>query len=117
MIVDQINENNLKFVLKCYRGESRHKLTGEEVWSLLGENWSDFISDTIPDNDYDSEPIEFFDNLNLKEMERCFIIRALEQNGWRQKKAADTLGITPRALNYKIQIYKINCEYWSRKND
>jgi len=45
--------------------------------------------------------------LSLEESERTAIIRALEQAGWVQKEAAPLLGVSRRALNYKIQKYGI----------
>jgi DNA-binding NtrC family response regulator len=43
----------------------------------------------------------------LLETNREAIIEALRSHGWRQDLAAKALGITPRSLNYKIQILKI----------
>ncbi|WP_028575367.1 sigma-54-dependent transcriptional regulator [Desulfonatronovibrio hydrogenovorans] len=51
----------------------------------------------------------------LDESEYKIILDALETNLWIQKKAADQLGISPRALNYKIK--KLGITHWSwRKN-
>ena len=47
------------------------------------------------------------DSLSLENSERQTIIRALEEADWVQKKAADLLGISRRAVNYKIKRYKI----------
>ncbi|MFZ5810574.1 MAG: sigma-54-dependent transcriptional regulator [Thermodesulfobacteriota bacterium] len=47
------------------------------------------------------------DTLSLEESERIAIIRALEKSGWVQKDAAPLLGVSRRALNYKIQKYGI----------
>jgi DNA-binding NtrC family response regulator len=49
----------------------------------------------------DSQP------LSLEESEKKAIIRALEESGWVQKDAAPLLGVSRRALNYKIQKYGI----------
>ena len=46
--------------------------------------------------------------LNLEELERGAIERALRASKGVQKDAADLLGITPRVLNYKIQVLKID---------
>jgi transcriptional regulator with GAF, ATPase, and Fis domain len=43
------------------------------------------------------------------------ILRALEKNLWIQKNAARELGLSPRALNYRIQKLGITHERW-RKN-
>ena len=48
------------------------------------------------------------DTLNLEELERGSIQRALRATHGVQKDAANLLGITPRVLNYKIQILKID---------
>ncbi|MFZ5426225.1 MAG: sigma-54-dependent transcriptional regulator [Thermodesulfobacteriota bacterium] len=45
--------------------------------------------------------------LSLDESEKQAIIRALEKSGWVQKDAAPLLGVSKRALNYKIQKYAI----------
>ena len=47
------------------------------------------------------------ESLSLEESERTAIVRALEQSGWVQKAAAPLLGVSRRALNYKIQKYGI----------
>ncbi|MCU0589545.1 MAG: sigma-54 dependent transcriptional regulator [Syntrophobacteraceae bacterium] len=52
---------------------------------------------------------------SLDEHEKDLILRALEANFWSQKHAAEHLGITPRALNYKIRKFKIVHPHW-RKN-
>ncbi|MEJ2589669.1 MAG: sigma-54 dependent transcriptional regulator [Deltaproteobacteria bacterium] len=51
----------------------------------------------------------------IREQEREIIVRALEDNLWVQKEAARALGITPRALNYKIKKFGISHPRW-RKN-
>uniref|UniRef100_A0A7C4EJ65 Sigma-54-dependent Fis family transcriptional regulator n=1 Tax=Fundidesulfovibrio putealis TaxID=270496 RepID=A0A7C4EJ65_9BACT len=45
--------------------------------------------------------------LSLDESEKQAIIRALEKSDWVQKDAAPLLGVSRRALNYKIQKYGI----------
>ena len=49
------------------------------------------------------------------EEERKLICRALEKNLWIQKDAARELGLTPRALNYRIKKHGITHQRW-RKN-
>jgi transcriptional regulator with GAF, ATPase, and Fis domain len=53
--------------------------------------------------------------LNLEELERTAITIALQRSKWVQKDAAALLGISPRALNYKIAQHKISHANW-RKN-
>ncbi|MEJ5359045.1 MAG: sigma-54 dependent transcriptional regulator [Desulfobacterales bacterium] len=49
------------------------------------------------------------------EQERAMIIRALEESLWIQKDAAKKLGISPRALNYRVRRLGIAHPRW-RKN-
>ena len=52
---------------------------------------------------------------SLVDREKESIMQALEDSLWIQKDAARKLGITPRALNYKIKKYGITHTRW-RKN-
>lgn len=45
--------------------------------------------------------------LSLEENERRTILRALNQCGWVKKKAAEKLGISRRAIHYKINKYEL----------
>ncbi len=47
-------------------------------------------------------------SFSLEESERNAIIRALQQTGGVQKDAADLLGISRRAIHYKIKKFEIN---------
>ncbi|MEN6484133.1 MAG: sigma-54 dependent transcriptional regulator [Syntrophobacteraceae bacterium] len=47
------------------------------------------------------------DSLSLDDSERNAIVRALQQAGWVQKDAAQLLGISRRAIHYKIKKYGI----------
>ena len=51
----------------------------------------------------------------LETQEKDLILRALEENLWVQKNSAKQLGISPRALNYKINKFGITHPNW-RKN-
>jgi transcriptional regulator with GAF, ATPase, and Fis domain len=51
----------------------------------------------------------------LKDHEKEIILKTLEENLWIQKDTAERLGITPRALNYKIKKLNITHPRW-RKN-
>ncbi len=57
------------------------------------------------------------ESLELQEKE--LILHALENTLWVQKKAAKRLGISPRALNYKIKKFGITHPNWrkNKKND
>jgi DNA-binding NtrC family response regulator len=46
-------------------------------------------------------------SLSLEESERNAILRALQQAGYVQKEAAQLLGISRRAIHYKIKKYGI----------
>ena len=53
--------------------------------------------------------------ISLADQERLLIERALEECLWVQKNAAEKLGISPRALNYRIGKLGIRHAHW-RKN-
>lgn len=117
MIKSELDEDNLRFIMRCFTGKCRHQLTIYEIWALLGENWDEFISDIIPDTDYNECEFNDYDDLDLKELERKAILKALERNDYSQQKAASDLGVSPRKLNYKIMTHKINHPDWKRIND
>lgn len=48
------------------------------------------------------------EDLNLVSLEKRAIMKALRKSDWIQRRAAKLLGITPRALVYKIDKYKID---------
>ncbi len=50
----------------------------------------------------------------IYDQERALIIEALDRNYWVQKNAAKELGVSPRALNYKINVYGITHPNWRR---
>lgn len=47
------------------------------------------------------------DPCTLQENEKKAVLRALESAGWVQKRAADILGISRRAMHYKVRKYNI----------
>lgn len=47
------------------------------------------------------------DGVKLQDVEKDLIIQALERTGWVQRKAARLLGVSPRALHYKIRKHRI----------
>jgi DNA-binding NtrC family response regulator len=55
--------------------------------------------------------------LSLEESERNAILRALQQAGFVQKEAANLLGISRRAIHYKIKKYGIECGKRSTRGD
>ncbi len=54
-------------------------------------------------------PLSDTSSLSLEESERNAILRALQQAGFVQKDAAQLLGISRRAIHYKIKKYGIDC--------
>lgn len=51
---------------------------------------------------------------SLAEQEKELILKVLEESLWVQKNAAQKLGISPRALNYKISKLGITHPHWRR---
>jgi DNA-binding NtrC family response regulator len=68
-------------------------------------------------NQHPVEPniVEVEPSNTLDDRERETILKALEDSLWIQKEAANRLGISPRALNYRIQKHGITHTRW-RKN-
>jgi len=52
--------------------------------------------------------------LDLNEVERLTILKALEISKWVQKDAAKLLNISPRALNYKVKYHNIRHSNWKK---
>jgi transcriptional regulator with PAS, ATPase and Fis domain len=78
---------------------------------------SDIIeSDSIQIPDFHQPtPQSFRTSEPLETQEKELILKALEDNLWVQKNAAKQLGISPRALNYKVNKFGITHPNW-RKN-
>jgi DNA-binding NtrC family response regulator len=64
-------------------------------------------TEPTPDTSHTTQP--------LQAHEKEVVLKALEESLWIQKDAADRLGISPRALNYKIRKFGITHPRW-RKN-
>ena len=58
-----------------------------------------------------------FDTLNLETVERETILKALQMSKWVQKGAASLLGVSPRALNYKINQHDITHPSWKKNRE
>jgi DNA-binding NtrC family response regulator len=56
----------------------------------------------------EEEGVIAVDSMNLEELERGAIERALRLSRGVQKEAAKLMGVTPRVLNYKIAVLKID---------
>jgi len=50
----------------------------------------------------------------LEDLEKSFVIQALERSDWIQKEAAKLLGVSSRVLNYKIKQFGITHPRWSQ---
>jgi len=62
--------------------------------------------------EYDLSPSIVRKGIKLKEAERELIIQALQRSNWIQKEAARLLGISKRAIHYKIKKYGIKHYRW-----
>lgn len=72
------------------------------------------IADSANGGD-DTGSVEMSRNdISLAGQERELILRVLEESLWVQKSAAKKLGISPRALNYKIKKLGITHPHWRR---
>lgn len=56
------------------------------------------------------------DSKTLIGLEKETVIRALEKAHWVQRDAAEELGITPRAMNYRIKKFGITYKRWYNHN-
>jgi DNA-binding NtrC family response regulator len=52
--------------------------------------------------------------VRLEEVERDFVLQALERCSWVQKDAARLLGISSRVLNYKIKRFGFTHPSWKQ---
>jgi two-component system response regulator AtoC len=79
-----------------------------EDGSVIGED-----SIVLPDIDEETRHIPRQSGLKLSEdQQKGMICQALEDNLWIQKDAARQLGISPRALNYRIRKLGITHSRW-----
>lgn len=79
---------------------------------------SDLCLSGLPDEPLKSHtPAGNTSALSLEESERNAILRALQQAGFVQKEAANLLGISRRAIHYKIKKYGIDCGRRSSKSE
>jgi two-component system NtrC family response regulator len=56
-------------------------------------------------NEINENPFSNFDNLGLKDIEKLYIKKVLEENNWNKLKAAQVLGIDRKTLYKKIKEY------------
>lgn len=74
--------------------------------SMPTHNVTNHIHPIVEDIDM-AEEVKEEDNLNISDMERRNILRALQRNHYRRKTTADELGISERTLYRKIKAYGI----------
>ncbi len=55
--------------------------------------------------------------IKLEDPERLAILESLRMHDWVQKDAARFLGISSRAMNYKIAKYQIKNSRWSKNRE
>jgi len=100
-------------------GNIRQLANTIERAAILEESNTIYIENIIlPElNQHPVEPniVEVEPSNTLDDREREIILKALEDSLWIQKEAAKRLGISPRALNYRIQKHGITHTRW-RKN-
>ena len=75
-----------------------------------------FFSEQLPqpeDGDQVRLPAQ---GIRLDDAERALIEQALERTGWVQKEAARLLGVSSRALNYKIKTYGLTHPRWRQNH-
>ncbi len=80
----------------------------------LSMTGKDYFAAGGVDRRKDSHIVFASDTLNLEEIEKRAILTALSRSDWVQKEAAALLGISPRALNYKIAQYNITHPSWKK---
>lgn len=68
----------------------------------------------IKQNEDDASLLKKLESLNLDTIEQIVVGEALERSSYLQKSAATKLGISPRALNYKIKEYGITHRAWKK---
>jgi transcriptional regulator with GAF, ATPase, and Fis domain len=91
-------------------GDGRRQITPKEL-TMTGK---DYFAAGGRDRRSENRQQQSFSTLKLDKLERAAIVSALQQTDWVQKKAAELLGISPRALNYKISQHKITHPGWRK---
>ncbi len=77
----------------------------------LTESSHNIVEDEAPARNGQEPTIR---DISLAGQEKDLILRVLEESLWVQKNAANKLGISPRALNYKIRKLGITHPHWRR---
>jgi two-component system response regulator AtoC len=82
--------------------------------AIILEESSLITPDSISIPDFESPGLAQVTFEPLEQYEKELIIKALKENLWVQKNAAKRLGISPRALNYKVRKFGITHPNWRR---
>ncbi len=94
--------------------EEDHAITPKEL-SMPGKDY--FAAGGKERRRHSDEGLLTVNTLNLNKIEKEAIVKALELRNWVQKDAAELLGISPRALNYKIQYHNITHPSWKKNTN
>ena len=98
--------NEIKDLLHIHKEDNPTRLLPEEKSAPTFTTQHHVAPDNYDDIET-AEEINDADILNLEEMERRNIVRALERNNHRRGRAAEELGISERTLYRKIKEYGI----------
>lgn len=98
--------NELKEILHIHKESTPSRLLPEEKMPQTVTHSEHVTPDTFDDIETAEEIVDS-DILNLEEMEKRNIVRALERNNHRRGRAAEELGISERTLYRKIKEYGI----------
>lgn len=99
--------NELKDTMHIHKESTHSRLLPEENMPQTVTHSERVTPDTFDDIETAEEIVDS-DILNLEEMEKRNIIRALERNNHRRGRAAEELGISERTLYRKIKEYGID---------
>jgi transcriptional regulator with PAS, ATPase and Fis domain len=115
MFYELISVNDLSFPNVNYKDYEKDKMLSEnrikntdifpddyEI-EINAKNENDFSKQS--DNNYEIEILD--ENLNIFEMEKNLILKALKKHNGKRKNAADELGLSERTLYRKIKEYDI----------
>lgn len=115
----KLNRENLLWIYSKFKKKKLEKENyASEYWHLLEIFGKEFfcwekLFAKLNEKDFekDDENRETT-TLNLMELEKMAILKALEKADWQQKKAAEYLGVSARVLNYRIKKHNIKYKNW-----
>jgi transcriptional regulator with GAF, ATPase, and Fis domain len=115
----KISDNAKQQLLKhSWPGNVRElKNLAERTVLLLSQEQNEIHSFSIEKEQiHQAEEMVPGTKLNLELTERNLILKALHQSQWVQRNAAALLGLSPRALNYRLKRLGITHPDWKRNN-